>query len=342
MEKNKTIQLLEFGEFLSLMKKSVKEAVGAGYQVEINHVIKNNSIELDGLVVLKDKECITPNIYMNIYYEKYLEGEAVNEIVGDIIRIYKRSREDNEKNELHIRYELDEMESCIIFRLINYDKNRKLLMDVPYIQFMDLAVTFHCLVKNNEKSIGTIRITNEHMRNWKVDIGYLKEIARVNTPILFPPVIRNMNEILHEILQGDRISSSIDCEETGEYSANPIDIAANGSPIKGKDFYQVRSDEAEPAKASTMYVITNAKGINGASCLLYPEVIKNLAHKIDSDLYILPSSIHEIIAVKANGTMNKKAFREMVFDVNRTQVPEEDILSDNVYFYSRERDAITL
>lgn len=311
MEKNKTIQLLEFGEFLSLMKRSVKEAVGAGYQVEINHVIKNNSIELDGLVVLKDKECITPNIYMNIYYEKYLAGESVNEMVEDIIRIYKRSREDNEKNELHIRYELDEMESCIIFRLINYDKNRKLLMDVPYIQFMDLAVTFHCLVKNNEKSIGTIRITNEHIRNWKVDIGYLKEIARVNTPILFPPVIRNMNEILNEILQGE-------------------------------DFYQVMSDGAEPAKTNTMYVITNTKGINGASCLLYPAVIKNLAQKLDSDLYILPSSIHEIIAVKANRTMNKKAFREMVFDVNRTQVPEEDILSDNVYFYSRERDAITL
>ncbi len=338
MEKNKTIQLLEFGEFLSLMKKSVKEAVGAGYQVEINHVIKNNSIELDGLVVLKDKECITPNIYMNIYYEKYLAGESVNEMVEDIIRIYKRSRENNEKNELHIRYELDEMESCIIFRLINYDKNRKLLMDVPYIQFMDLAVTFHCLVKNNEKSIGTIRITNEHMRNWKVDIGYLKEIARVNTPILFPPVIRNMNEILNEILQGEGISSSIDYEETGEYSA----IAAYDSPMEGKDFYQVMSEEAEPAKTNTMYVITNAKGINGASCLLYPAVIKNLAQKLDSDLYILPSSIHEIIAVKANVTMNKKAFREMVFDVNRTQVPEEDILSDNVYFYSRERDAITL
>lgn len=342
MEKNKTIQFLGFGEFLVLMKKSVKEAVGAGYNVEINHVIKNNSIELDGLVVLKDKECITPNIYMNSYYEKYLAGEPVKQMVEDIIRIYKRSREDSERNGLHIRYELDEMKSCIIFRLINYDRNRKLLMDVPYIQFMDLAVTFHCLVKNNEKGIGTIRITNEHVRNWKVDIGYLKEIARVNTPMLFPPVIRNMNEILHEILQGEGISSSLNYGETREFSANSADIASYGSPSEGEDFYPVMPDRAESAKTNTMYVITNAKGINGASCLLYPAVIKNLALKLDSDLYILPSSIHEIIAVKANGTMNKKAFREMVFDVNRTQVPEEDILSDNVYFYSRDRDAITL
>lgn len=342
MEKNKTIQLLGFGEFLALMKKSVKEAVGAGYNVEINHVIKNNSIELDGLVVLKDKECITPNIYMNSYYEKYLAGESVKQMVEDIIRIYKKSREDSERNGLHIRYELDEMKSCIIFRLINYDRNRKLLMDVPYIQFMDLAVTFHCLVKNNEKGIGTIRITNEHVRNWKIDIGYLKEIARVNTPILFPPVIRDMNEILHEILQGEGIPSSLNYGETSEFSANSADIASYGSPSAGEDFYQVMLDGAESAKTNTMYVITNAKGINGASCLLYPAVIKNLALKLDSDLYILPSSIHEIIAVKANGTMNKKAFREMVFDVNRTQVPEEDILSDNVYFYSRDRDAITL
>jgi hypothetical protein len=342
MEKNKAKQLLGFGEFLLLMKNFVKEAVGEGYNVEINHVVKNNSIELDGLIVLKEKESITPNIYMNSYYEKYLAGGSVKEMVEDIILIYEQSRVDTERNTLHIRYELDEMKSCIIFRLINYDRNRKLLLDVPYIQFMDLAVTFHCLVKNNEKGIGTIRITNEHIRSWMIDIEYLKEIARVNTPILFPPVVRDMNEILYEMLEGEGLASSMSGRDSNELSANTEETISNYCPSESEDYYQMTLHGAESVKTNVLYVITNDKGINGASCLLYPEVIKQLALKLDSDLYILPSSIHEIIAVKANETMNKKVFREMVFDVNRTQVPEEDILSDNVYYYSRNRDAITL
>ncbi len=101
-------------------------------------------------------------------------------------------------------------------------------------------------------------------------------------------------------------------------------------------------EECEMPSSNNMFVVSNVKGINGASCLIYPDVIKNLAEQLDADLYILPSSIHEIIVVKNNQKMDKNTFREMVTDINRTQVPEEDILSDNVYFYSRKRNAITM
>lgn len=320
MKKNQKSQFIGLDKFLLLIKDAVKEALGEGYNVEINHVIKNNSIELDGLIVLKDQECVSPNIYLNPYYEKYLAGTSLKKIAEEIIGIYRQRKENVHYANLQICYELNEMKSRIIYRLINYEKNRKLLKDVPHIPFLDLAVTFHCLVRNHENGIGTIRITNEHMKNWNIDMEYLKKVAGWNTPVLFPPVIRSINDLILELLQEDK---SFSC-------ANPN----NEKYLSDKHIFG--------EKSNTMYVISNEKGINGASCLLYPGIIKNLANKLNSDLFILPSSIHEIIAVKADGSISKKAFQEMVVEVNRTQVPKEDILSDNVYFYSRKRNAITL
>lgn len=342
MENNEAFQLPAFDEFLLLMKKSVEEAIGTGYKVEINHVIKNNSIELDGLIILKENERITPNIYMSTYYERYLAGVSAGELVEEIIRVYRNNREEGEKEDLHIRYELDEMKTRIIYRLVNYDRNSKLLSEVPHVHFMDLAVTFHCLIKNNEKGIATIRITNEHIRNWKINPEDLKKIARANTPLLFPPVIKKMDEIILDIFKKEQDEFSADCGDSS--FLNPHGTAGEdlSRSYVDDEFYQSMTDNLTRQKTDSMYVITNIKGINGASCLLYPDVIKNLAQMLDADLYLLPSSIHEIIAIKAKGSVNKNVLREMVFDVNRTQVPDEDILSDNVYFYSRERNAITM
>lgn len=336
MVNSKTIELLTYQDFMEEVKDSVKKSVGEEYSVNINHVIKNNSIELDGLVILKENERISPNIYLNSYYERYLEGEKLEDLVEDIVGIYMGTMDEGERETLCLRYEFDAMKSCIIYRLVNYEKNRKLLREVPHVCFLDLAVTFHCLVKNNKEGIGTIRITNEHMESWGTDIEELKEIARKNTPEIFPPVIKNMNEVILEIFEKDikemypavnEIKQENSQKDTEKSAEKMLDVMLEG--VGGHN-------------SADMYVLSNEKGINGASCMLYPGVIKEVAEQLGSDLYVLPSSIHEIILVKDNEHLNKKLLREMVFDVNRTQVPEEDILSNTVYYYSRTRDAISM
>ncbi|WMJ88574.1 DUF5688 family protein [Anaerocolumna sp. MB42-C2] len=320
MTNKETFELTGFQEFLAFMKTSVKKEIGEDYQVEINHVIKNNSIELDGLIIKKKEEYLTPNIYMNAYYERYINGEPINKLADEIICIYRNSREKGDREAANICFEFNKMKSCIIYRLINYDKNRKILNSIPHIRFMDLAISFHCLVKNNENGICTIRITNEHIKNWNITLEDLKNAARINTPILFPTVIKSMDEVILELINNEL----------------PEESSPDG--IKNRNLLE----QNEMPSTNNMFVVSNRKGINGASCLIYPDVIKNLAEELDSDLYILPSSIHEIIILKGTHNMDKNIFREMVIDINRTQVPEEDILSDNVYFYSRERNAITM
>ena len=90
-----------------------------------------------------------------------------------------------------------------------------------------------------------------------------------------------------------------------------------------------------------MFIISMKDGMWGASVLLYTDYIKELADKVDSDLYILPSSIHEVIAIPCNAG-NVDELRSMVREINATEVKPEEVLGNDVYLYSRNRDLLTL
>jgi hypothetical protein len=326
MTRKYALKPYSYTEFLKKIKLSVKRAMGESYTVEINHILKNNSIELDCLIIRKDRDKVSPNIYLNSYYEIYMEGQSLDDIVGKIVKVYEDTKGEGEREAFALRYDLEEMKPSIIYRLVNYKKNKKLLEEVPYVSFLDLAITFHCLVKNTEEGIGTIRVTNEHLNEWGIDLEDLKEYAVLNTPKLFPPVIKTMKEIMEDMLHQD--------SHMGDISEEPrINLAQENVT---QDFLNDLSTD------ETMYVITNSKSINGASCLIYPNIIKHLSEILDTDLYILPSSIHEIIAVRADNRASKDYLISMVADVNGSQVPEEDILSYNIYFYSKKKAALTV
>jgi hypothetical protein len=72
------------------------------------------------------------------------------------------------------------------------------------------------------------------------------------------------------------------------------------------------------------------------------DFLGNVAEELESDFYILPSSLHEIILVLEQDAPAKELLKEMVEDVNQCQVSEEEFLSDNVYFYSREENQVKI
>ena len=63
---------------------------------------------------------------------------------------------------------------------------------------------------------------------------------------------------------------------------------------------------------------------------------------MESDLFILPSSVHEVIIVPSDVECRPEQFREMVADVNANVVSKEEILSDTVYYYSLADDQISI
>lgn len=297
----------------------VQEILGEEYQVEIQKVTKNNSLELDSLVVLQKGKTFAPNIYLMPYYESYLVDTSIQEIAERICEVYRQNCKPILSEEFV--FSLEKIKHLITYRLISFDRNRKLLNQIPHIKYLDLAITFQCLVRDDDDGIGTIRITNEHMKLWKISLDELKSYAAMNTSRLFPASIRTMKETIYGLLDYQML------DFCGDEFDEIYDHFINSSP----------SENNPP-----MYILTNQKGINGASCILYHNLLYDFSNQIQSDFFILPSSVHEVILVPFQENLRKVSLEQLVQDVNRTQVAPEEILSDRVYYYSREKKGIIL
>lgn len=331
---------MEYSQFLNEVETCIKHRYGEEYQVEINRVIKNNSVEYDGLVIFKEGNLVSPNIYLNHYYPSYQEGKSLEQIVDEIMRVYYDSEVEKDVIQAQFEFEFsfESLKDQIFFRLINYARNKKLLEEVPHIRFLDLAITFHCLMKQDEMGIGTIRLMNEHLETWGVTVKELMKIASENTKRLFPPRIRSMRDVLKDIF-------------TEEYLCNLLKYEVGTDGIQSPQEYEQEAreywEQMEKQKGietdpTPMYIMSNQKGINGATVMIYKNEIKKFAYQLDTDFFILPSSIHEVILVPYREDTDIKTLQQMVIDVNTNEVPEEEVLSDRVYRYHRDTNTIEI
>lgn len=79
--------MLNFKEFQEYIKNNVKDYLPESYKdvdIQFRDVVKNNDVHLTGVMIKRENETLTPNIYINELYEKYSSGMNLDEIVGDI------------------------------------------------------------------------------------------------------------------------------------------------------------------------------------------------------------------------------------------------------------------
>lgn len=91
-----------------------------------------------------------------------------------------------------------------------------------------------------------------------------------------------------------------------------------------------------------MYVMTNRRKTEGAAGILHIGEIRKFAERRGADLYILPSSIQEIILIPFDKKNNAEMLKEMVTEINESQVDEAEQLGSSIYAYSRESGKIYL
>lgn len=314
---------MQYEDFLAHMQVCIEQMVPLNYQVQFHSVMKNNDVEFDGVILMKEGERVSPTVYFNSYYDRYLQGESIPKLCQEIVELRVITMRENTLDEVTDDMSFNWWKDKIIYRLVNRKRNRKRLVGIPFMQFVDLAITFHCLVSNNDDEIGSFIITRELMESWNLTVKELYQLAGVNTPKLFPSSIRTMEDVLQEVLEPIQESSPIYEEGIEE------------EDIKQEIPFQIESPHS-------MYILSNSSGINGAGALLYPQVIEKFSNSIKSNVYILPSSIHEVILVPFQEEIDKSQLIQMVNEVNETQVTKEEVLSSSVYYYDRLRKEFTV
>ena len=244
------------------------------------------------------------------------DQEALHQAYQDKIDVLDQQIEEAYAQVSQLDEEINDLQSQISNREGSIEKNTELLKDIPHVRFLDMAVVFYLLLDRNEKGRMTALIHNNHLECWKITGDELYQIAKVNTPKLFPAKIQTLGQVLLEI-----------CKVQFGDSLNP-------------DMIEELSEEEDTA--SSFYVLSNGDGVKGAGCILYEGCLRKLAEQQHSDLIILPSSIHEVLLVCDRGEMNYQELNEMVKCINKENVPMEDVLSDRIYRYSCADDKISL
>ena len=291
---------MEINEFAKKVCNALKKELGGSCRVECKEVKKNNGVILHGLLILAEDRNVAPTIYLDAFLEAYESGVTFGAIIQRLLDI---CREEALKEHIDMDFfrSFEEVRDRICYRLIGRKGNEELLEDIPYIEFLDLAICFYYAYHGDALGDGTILIHNSHVDLWDTCTAELFGLAKRNTQRLFPWVCKSLEEVLDEIAgQGD---------EAAEASS---DVFFQEVPLR---------------------VLSNVKRIHGAICILYPDVLEHLAQAMGRCLYILPSSVHEVILLSDTGMGSPRELREMIAEVNSTQVAPEEVLSDSLYYY---------
>lgn len=99
-------------------------------------------------------------------------------------------------------------------------------------------------------------------------------------------------------------------------------------------------DSTKDNESEELIVLSNNVSAYGASCMIYGDALKEYAVWKQSDLVILPSSIHEVLLVKYDGSYDVRWLSRMVSDINISDVAENERLSDSVYIYRWKQDVL--
>ena len=278
--------------FKKMVEREIKHKVEG--RVALQTIVKNNGLKLDGLTILATGVNISPTIYLNYYYDKFLQS-GLEAVVKEILEVYEQNKP-KESVDISFFMDAEKVRHIIKMKLINYERNKELLEKVPHIKYLDLAIVFYAEVENTLEGVGTILIYNHHMTFWNFTVEEMFKLANENMAEDFK--IIPMMDIVHRVME--------------------------------KEFAEVFEQQA----TVEMSVITNLRNINGAVAMLQSKILQEYMKKHHAErLIIIPSSTHEVLLIPCDSETDVLSFNEMVQEVNATQLQPEEVLSDNAYIY---------
>ena len=292
---------MNYQQFIEEVERRVKEKIKGNetITVYIHTAVKNNGKERKGITVSEKGIHISPTIYLEEYFQQFQEGKPIEKIVEKILQLYEEVKCSHPCEESLLQ-NYEELKGKFACKLIHRGKNEKLLNDIPYVPWMDLAIVVFVLLEVSPYGTATVLVRKEHLEIWGLTEAQLFDEAKKNTPILLPYQFCPMRKLLREICP-----------------------------------YAV--DEGEEEEES-LYVLSNKLRSFGAASMLYEGILEKVGQKLGENYYILPSSIHEVIVVPESKSPVKQDLEEMVREINETQVEEEEVLSDRVYYFERKID----
>lgn len=293
---------MNFEDFEDKLLEKIRIKVGDEYDVDMHEVLKNNDNKIHGITILSKTKIkgmrVSPNVYIDDFYDENMLDGQLDEAADKIIDIYKNNKEGITESDINNLSK--DIENKIYYILVNTEANKKMLADMPHREFLDLSIIYKINISKDEAGYATTKIGNSLMQYLGLTEQQLFDMASKNTFKMFIPSVEDMEDML----------KTLATETDNKQMLNDISL---------DDYNQ-------------MLICSNTKRFEGANVMLNKYFISTIIKEVGHKCYILPSSIHEVLMVINNpDEISPDNLRELVGDVNATQVAPEEILSYNIY-----------
>ena len=304
-------------EFIDELKMSLLDHlpvdISENATLEIREVLKGNDQKLTGLIIGEPDINIRPTIYIDRCIEEYRHGEPIDEILQKIADQYVEIRDPDMRDfDIDKITIFDEIKDRLATKVVNTEMSKEYLSEVPYKEFGDLAVICQIRFKEIDGSLASTTVNDHFLDKWGVSFDEVLDIALKNDHELTKPQLAPMDKIMMCLMLGE-------------------------------DYHQ-EGFLPEPTESDVkMYVLSTADKVNGAKLLNQQEILDEIASFTNSNLIILPSSIHEVIVVPENEQLpyNVTELNQMITEINNNEVRPDEVLSDHAYHYSKDERMLT-
>ena len=245
-------------EFAERMKSSISNVLPK--EVTMIEQLKINGIYSYGIRISEPNSHTGITISLEPFFETFLDTDNWTRTVDYVLDFYKNQALP-ESLDAEWLYDFEQVRSGLYYILVNYEANEELLHKVPYTKFLDLAKIYYVQCPLGESDTGTILVRNEHLKDWGISIYELDKAAEENTPRLYP--------------------ASITCL---------MDEAGLGN-LLGVPF------ELPQEPLIPMFALSNTQNDHGATAVCYQKILDDFSQKIQDDLILLPSSVHEMLLI---------------------------------------------
>lgn len=189
---------MDYLTFMNTMQAKITEQVESDVEVKIHHAVKNNGTERIGFIFVQQNVNISPAIYLEEFYEQYLQGECLNSLVKSLWEVYEKVRVKQPVSCQNI-LKFSRIKDKIVYKLIQYEANRTMLKGVPHERILDLAVVYYILLKDTTFGTATLMIKNENLKMWGVEQEEIVRLAKENTQRLLPAEIYKITEYMYVV-----------------------------------------------------------------------------------------------------------------------------------------------
>ena len=291
--------MMNIKEYTNEVKATVEEKLGGHNEVTLQSKVSGDKV-LSGLSVKNKNSNLAPTVYLDKMFEN---GMSVDEAADKLIKMIKDAPLQTNLDVDFFRT-FSGVKDRVLVRLIS-DESASLYVAQGYIVrplVEGLNKLYYVPVElGDEDGVGTIVVNRNHLTLWGITDDELDEVATSNT--------ENSSDFVI-----DSLFATI-----AKLTGMPVDMFCEPDPSMG------------------IWVVSNSNSMFGANNLMNTNALGEVLNKMSADsMYILPSSIHEVLCVPSSLEVNVNDLVEMVKTVNAEEVSAEDKLSDIVYLYSRE------